>query len=782
MGISNWFKRNKNSATPKKTVKRLDDKAARAETQQEYDEALGIPRFPDPLRDEIGEDAYTQIRRTDVTSRPVDKFATQVSAMRLVVQGDHPDDVQFVSDCQGLVDEIPGLSAAIKHLVWALVEGKRYCWLRAGRVRGWAVPVLVDGGRKRVEAGGSIVDYDDKVVKVRTDESGAEEYNRNRWIIFKVGGDDTLDLDLAWMLYQIAFTVQAIDKNLNLFGDRHGLPLTIYNNRVQKQRATAVRSAVKDAAKKMAQLNGRTSQVGQVSDELIKLLEPSGTGSNFLLAHLDKEETRAHSLVLQNVLTSITSGAGPTQSSELHKGEQEIAEESLAGALAECLTAQLLPFMIRHNQEKLGTPKGLIKLVFERAVTRKVSGPTEATSLWATGAPIDADWLYGAHGATKPVEVPDVIQLADYAPQPAAQANPFGFLSVGDAVHPAGLSMTKRLQKALEDEKLEFKDDRLLEELQAYNVGTPQSPFKLNIPEKGPIPRSTRRFMLSGSVTVRNEADFIIGQTNKRLTEQLTAGYWSLVKQWQDGKKMKLDKRLANEIAKTRGLSDLAGRARFDREVGSLKKRVALASSIAVDVEASFDLPMDEAFTDFASRAAVTTETTAEVSAAYRAHRFTVLKSVELTMVEQIQAKILAFKDTGIDRASFSKWLTEQPGDFDKSYANLVSRNAVNAAYSRGRLEQFKTIQNDPDIVGWEWSTVGDSAVRDSHAFLDGKVFPKDNKNKPPKGYNCRCSWFPVESGAKVMSGKEADQLVAKTVKSDPQFAEFNIESDTYGA
>ena len=301
------------------------------------------------------------------------------------------------------------------------------------------------------------------------------------------------------------------------------------------------------------------------------------------------------------------------------------------------------------------------------------------------------------------------------------------------------------------------------------------------IPKRGPLPNNIRKWMLQIDGTPEDEVKRIEKVAAARLVNLLKEGYDSLVEKVSAGRKPVLDKRIANEIAKARGLADLAGRSRLNREAEALLKRALPVQSAQVDIATSFDLPMDEAWADFASRAAVDAPTAQRVSVAYRQHRFTVLKAVETQMVEQIQQKLLNFRETGIDLRGFSKWLQEQEGDFSDSYARLVARNAVNTSYSRGRAEQFEEFIEDDDIVGWEWSTVGDSAVRASHRILDGKVFPKRNQNKPPKGHNCRCTWFPVERGADVMTARQASQVIRQAIALDPQFAEFNIEDTTYG-
>lgn len=825
-GIIKWIRTKwGKEATPVPSAPGLSESAAREETSSVYLDALDMPYFPDPVFDKLSQDAHLTIRRVDVTARPLMKIATQVSSHRIEAQGDDPATVEKI---QFVIDQISGLREALEWCAWIVSEGKRYVWMKARNVNGWAIPDLRNGGRRKVQAGGIVTDYNDRIVSIRTSEQDAKEYPRERWIVCKFGAEDSPEgcTDLAWMLYAIALAAQGNDKNSQLYSERHGVPLRVYNQIAAKIRADRLQAKARAGAAKINAVNAKTDVVAKTDKEMIELVEPSGTTANFLTAYHERLEARAHSLVLQNVLTSMTGAAGPTQSSTVHKSEQDIAVEALCESIISQWSDQLVPFIIRHNMEKIGPIKGRVWLTLVPPPVAKKSGKEEARSLFDSGAPVDAEWFYASHGAPKPANVPEVIKQADYAanplagfpglPMPGGQPEP----APGPSNEPQTTEVTKVADTALTGVQIDAlkqtildvangalpaeaavllitasfpsippeKAQEMVSAAQAFTPkATPALPapaggqLALTIPKKGALTSAARRLLLNSSVTLHDEQEALFRIAHARLSKALDEAYWSMIDQYEAGRKLELDKRLANEIAKLRGLCDLAGRARLNREVGALTRRVALATSVATDVRVAVDLPMEEAFADFAQRSGVVARTAEQVAAAYKAHRFTVLKAVEQTMVEQIQQKILAFKETGIDRAGFRKWMTDQPGDFSKSYADLVSRNAVNASYSRGRAEQFNEFIEDDDIVGWEWSTIGDGNVRESHAMLDGVVFPKHNKNKPPKGHNCRCTWLPVEAGASVLSESAASRLIKRATALDPQFAEFNVEDSTYG-
>jgi len=71
-------------------------------------------------------------------------------------------------------------------------------------------------------------------------------------------------------------------------------------------------------------------------------------------------------------------------------------------------------------------------------------------------------------------------------------------------------------------------------------------------------------------------------------------------------------------------------------------------------------------------------------------------------------------------------------------------RTQLNLAYNAGRWEANKDPIIQEILTGYEYFTVGDDRVRDTHAPLDGIKMPKDDpiwdRIWPPNGYNCRCT------------------------------------------
>jgi len=107
------------------------------------------------------------------------------------------------------------------------------------------------------------------------------------------------------------------------------------------------------------------------------------------------------------------------------------------------------------------------------------------------------------------------------------------------------------------------------------------------------------------------------------------------------------------------------------------------------------------------------------------------------------------------------------------------ARTTTNMYYASG----LSDVSNDPDVYdylwGWTYQTVGDSRVRDEHQGYDGVSLPKNDPfwtfNKPPNGWNCRCTIIEEYQAEKIVEpepvkvdGKEIPPLTDPNFLFDP--------------
>ena len=128
---------------------------------------------------------------------------------------------------------------------------------------------------------------------------------------------------------------------------------------------------------------------------------------------------------------------------------------------------------------------------------------------------------------------------------------------------------------------------------------------------------------------------------------------------------------------------------------------------------------------------------------------FSVAGYTELEILDQFLEELkLAVKEGTTKeqfRESMNRFLEDQGYDGLTPYhADRIFRQNMLTAYSVGHYQQM----TDPDVMGrrkyWQYQTAGDGHVRESHAAMDGKVFPADSPIwdvwYPPNGFGCLCA------------------------------------------
>jgi len=101
------------------------------------------------------------------------------------------------------------------------------------------------------------------------------------------------------------------------------------------------------------------------------------------------------------------------------------------------------------------------------------------------------------------------------------------------------------------------------------------------------------------------------------------------------------------------------------------------------------------------------------------------------------------------DQAREAQLLSLMEG-WTRATAKTAVRTSATTAFAAGRLKQAERLQKAGIISALQFTTAGDVDVRSNHAEADGLIARVDdpvwNNYSPPWGYNCRCTFQPVDS------------------------------------
>ncbi len=176
-------------------------------------------------------------------------------------------------------------------------------------------------------------------------------------------------------------------------------------------------------------------------------------------------------------------------------------------------------------------------------------------------------------------------------------------------------------------------------------------------------------------------------------------------------------------------------------------------------------LAPDEALEEFGKRQLVSKAEFTRMLARERARSFTVAGIVEKDLLNSTRLLISKAIDQGWSIEDFQRGLREanvkytgtafgtaaKAGDPIKPFhAETILRTNFTTIYNRGRW----ALMNDPDVVefvpAYQYSAILDSRTRETHAFMDGRIYLRDdpiwNDWLPANGFSCRCMVIPVTS------------------------------------
>lgn len=766
--------------------------------------AHAIKRFEDPVVDKLDRNAYEYIRTTDVVSYPLRKLAMQVSSRVLTVNGDS----EQAAALQKSIDGSHGIPELLRWLaLYGGPEGMTLFWMKDDVRNNHIVLDCRGGGRHKANAGGVLVvtreydentrTYTERVIKQLEDGSvpqpgdHAEEYPRERFVIYRPGGGSNPegDSELAWQLYLLAHAAQVNDRNWDDFAEKFVLPVWLAREEMGNARPGNSYAKVDSLAQALQDMP-QGGSIGMSEEHIVSLLQASNTGPLVMELREKALMARAHKLILHNELTSSAVQGEGRGDTKVARGEQDLVVEAECLAICEALTFDMLSYLKSRLAEagmlpalKPGEPEPWLSL--EPAAEENQLSGAELDAMRASDV-VETEWYYEQRGAPRPEGLPDVLEPNKASMDPLAGLGLPGLSDLGGLGQPAlpqNRPATPQLPPGLQPQ------DK-----------TPKLPPGLQPAGSKPIlpglSARQRKVLLTAGETEIDELRALVNAARARLTDLFRDEFTIAAESAAKNTGYLLSEETADMLGKLVALVDLAGRARFFRELKALERRARLAgpSNVepAVAIQTALDLPFEQAITDFTTRvvtpisevsAALAPTVAQKVALVYRNHGFTMAKVAERTMLEKVQAKLVEFLQTGdSDRKQFAAWFTETNPDLPDTYADVVFRNNVNTAYSSGRHQQMK---DAGDLVGgWQYVTAGDQSVRPAHAALDGKVFPMSRADlMPPLGHNCRCTAIPVERGAATLRSDEIDRVVTKVREIDPQFDHWQRPpgGDVYG-
>jgi SPP1 gp7 family putative phage head morphogenesis protein len=129
---------------------------------------------------------------------------------------------------------------------------------------------------------------------------------------------------------------------------------------------------------------------------------------------------------------------------------------------------------------------------------------------------------------------------------------------------------------------------------------------------------------------------------------------------------------------------------------------------------------------------------------------FTVAGVASMDLLLEIQKQLEKALESGMTFAEFQENIEEKldsagwvSGETSLSPSRLTTiwRTNLKSAYSAGRYESM--MENKQSRKYFQWRTMSDNVVRETHAELESRVFSLDDEivktHWPPLDFNCRC-------------------------------------------
>lgn len=175
---------------------------------------------------------------------------------------------------------------------------------------------------------------------------------------------------------------------------------------------------------------------------------------------------------------------------------------------------------------------------------------------------------------------------------------------------------------------------------------------------------------------------------------------------------------------------------------------------------------------------------------------FTVAKAADLALLQTLREEVGAALAEGYTAAEFRKrleprlrsrgwWGKEIDPKTGKviqlgspARLNTIYRTNMQSAYNAGRYKsQMDNADNRPYL---QYVAIIDDSTRDSHAALNGMVFPASDpfwsSHTPPLGFNCRCR-------TRALTARQVERrgITVNTGKGNMDKQAVKVGSDAYG-
>lgn len=147
--------------------------------------------------------------------------------------------------------------------------------------------------------------------------------------------------------------------------------------------------------------------------------------------------------------------------------------------------------------------------------------------------------------------------------------------------------------------------------------------------------------------------------------------------------------------------------------------------------------------TDAASSRGVRLDAAAHTVDAFIAHNVSLIKSLGDQPLDEVEGLVARAFSIGTRHETLAKEI-ERRFDVARSSARLIARDQLGKLNGQLAADRQKEI----GVKRWEWQTVGDGAVRKTHAALEDNVYSYSGDPQPPfmpgEEVNCRCSPRPI--------------------------------------